>query len=207
MATSIPSIDESRTQAILSSVAGFPFLLMLSLAWLAAGGVSYLVPTSLAGWIYPLAGLPAMGAAIALERRIGYVPAPQPDPFVALGLQVLFIQVLACPAVALVWDSSPEYVPVAFAAVVGAHFLPFEWMYRTRLYRFLGVVIAVGPYVLAILFRERALHYTGFFVGPVMLLGAFIARSHAAATWRAYQRARSESTSPDAAAVAGGRIR
>jgi hypothetical protein len=165
-------MEEARTHAILTSVAGFPILLVLAFAWLAAGGVSYVLPTSIAGWVYPAAGAPAIAGAIILERRLGYVPAARPDPFLTLTLQVLFIQVVAFPAVALVWDSSPEYVPVAFAAVVGAHFLLFEWMYRTRLYRVLALLVAIGQYVLAILFRERALHYTGFHVGPVLLVGA-----------------------------------
>jgi hypothetical protein len=185
-----PAIDEARTRAVLASSAGFPFLLMLSFAWMVAGGLTYLLPVELAGWAYPLAGLPAMAGAIALERRTGYVPPPDPDPFVALALQVLFIQVLAFPAVALVWEASPEYLPVAFAAVVGAHFLPFEWIYRTALYRLLALVVAVGPYLLAVLVGERALHYTGFLVGPVLLVGAFFARAHAAATWRVYQARR-----------------
>jgi hypothetical protein len=98
-------------------------------------------------------------------------------------LQILFVQVVAFPAILLVWDASPQYVPVAFAAVVGAHFLPFQWVYCTRLYGFLGIVVAVGPFGLAVLFGEKAMHYTGFFVGPALLIGAFLARSHARATW------------------------
>jgi hypothetical protein len=179
MRAASPTVETARTEAILASVAGFPFLLMLSLAWIAAGLVSYLLPLNIAGWIYPVAGLPAMGAAILLERKVGLIAAPEPDPFGALALQLLFVQIVAFPAIALVWDSSPQYVPVAFAAVVGAHFLPFEWIYRTRLYRALGIIVAAGPYLLAILFRERALHYTGFFVGPVLMVGALLARSHA----------------------------
>lgn len=70
-------------------------------------------------------------------------------------------------------------------AIVGAHLLPFQWVYRTPLYGILGVVVAVGPYVLAFYFREEALHFTRFFVGPALLVGAGAARAHARATWRA----------------------
>jgi hypothetical protein len=98
-------------------------------------------------------------------------------------LQVFFVQVVAFPAILLVWDLAPHYVPVAFAAVVGAHFLPFQWIYQTNLYAYLAIVVAVGPYVLAIFFGSRVLHYTGFFVGSVLLVGAFLVRAHARATW------------------------
>ena len=93
----VSEIDAIRQQAILSSLAGFPFLLVFAFVWITAGSLSYL--------------------------------------------------------------------------------------YRTRLYGLLGVVVAVGPFVLAVLFGERAMHYTGFFVGGALLVGAFTARSHARATW------------------------
>ena len=93
------------------------------------------------------------------------------------------------PRAQKLWDVSPHYVPVAFAVVVGAHFLPLQWIYRTRMYGALSVVVAVGPFVLAVPFGEAALHYTGFFVGLTLLVGAVLARSHATATWLESQAA------------------
>lgn len=178
-------IDAIRQQGILSSLAGFPILLVFGFAWNAAGALTYLVPRDVAPWVYAFVGIPAMPIAIALERRMGYVRAANPDPLLPLTLQILFVQVVAFPAILLVWETAPSYVPVAFAAIVGAHFLPFQWVYRTTLYGILGVVVAVGPFALAVLFGEAALHYTGFFVGAAMLVGAFGARAHARATWLA----------------------
>lgn len=178
-------IDAARDHAILSSLAGFPFLLVFGLVWIVAAIASYFVPGEIAPWIYVLLGMPATPVAIALERRMGYVPAAKPDPLLALTLQLLFVQLVAFPAILIVWDAAPEYLPVAFAAVVGAHFLPYQWVYRTKLYGILGVVVAVGPYVLAVLCGAKSLHYTGFFVGGALLIGAGVARSHARATWLA----------------------
>jgi hypothetical protein len=115
---------------------------------------------------------------------MGYVRAGQNDPLLPLTLQVLFVQIVAFPAILLVWDKAPEDVPAAFAAIVGAHFLPFQWVYRTKLYGVMGVAVAVGPFLLAVLCGEGALHYTGFFVGAALLVGALCARAHARATWR-----------------------
>jgi uncharacterized protein DUF7010 len=179
----VSEIDALRQQAILSSLAGFPFLLVFAVVWMAAGTLSYLVPRDVAPAVYLFLGIPAMPLAMALEKRVGYVRATGPDPLIPLTVQILFVQVVAFPAVLLVWDAAPQYVPVAFAAVVGAHFLPFQWIYRTRLYGFLGVVVAVGPFGLAVLFGARAMHYTGFFVGGALLVGALAARSHARTTW------------------------
>jgi hypothetical protein len=196
-------IDAIREQGMLSSLAGFPFLLAFGVVWIVAGLVTYWLPREIAPWCYPFLGLPAMPVAIALERRLGYVPAPDPDPLLPLTLQILFVQVVAFPAILLVWDAAPDYVPVAFAAVVGAHFLPFQWVYRTRLYGFLGVTVAVGPFVLAVLAGERAMHLAGFFVGAALLVGALIARSHARATWRGSPEAARRADAADRPSAVG----
>jgi hypothetical protein len=185
----VSEIDAAREHAILSSLAGFPFLLVFGLVWIAAAVLSHWVPREIAPWVYLMLGMPAMPVAMTIERRMGYVRPPDPDPLLPLTLQILFVQIVAFPAILLVWDAAPAYVPVAFAAVVGAHFLPFQWVYRTRLYGILGVVVAVGPFAIAVLLGERAMHDTGFFVGTALLVGAWFARSHAKATWLASGRA------------------
>ena len=72
-------IDALRQRAILSSLAGFPFLLVFSVIWIAAGTLSYIVSRDITPWLYVLLGMPAMPIAIALERRLGYVRAAEPD--------------------------------------------------------------------------------------------------------------------------------
>jgi len=186
--TPLSELDAIRQRAILASVAGFPFLLVFGVVWLAAGALSYWVPRGVAPWLYPCLGGLAVPIAIALERRLAYVPAADPDPLLPLTLQLLFVQIVAFPAILLVWDATPNFVPVAFAAVVGAHFLPFQWVYRTKVYG-----------VLAVFFGQRVLHYTGFFVGAALLVGAGFVRSHAAATWIASGHANQQEHAADAA--------
>ena len=183
MTEPISDIDAVRKQAILSSAGGFPFLLMFGFSWIAAGGLSYLVPRDIVPFIYWFSGAPAVPVALALERRVGYVPPLKPDPLLPLTLQIMFIQMVAFPAFLPFLSSDPGYFPVALAAVVGAHLLPFQWVYRTRIYGVLGVVIAIAPFLLAILLPDNVMHYTGFLVGAALLVGSFCARSHAAATW------------------------
>jgi len=195
--TSLSELDALRQRGILASLAGFPFLLVMGVAWIAGGALSYWVPSGFAPWIYPCLGGLAMPIAIALERRWGYVPAADPDPLLPLTLQLLFVQIVAFPAILLVWDSAPHFTPVAFAAVVGAHFLPFQWVYRTRVYTGLGAVVAVGPFVLAVWVGQPVLHYAGFFVGGTLLIGALLVRSHAAATWLASRHAAQETDAAD----------
>ena len=64
-------IDAIRQQAIVSSLAGFPILLVFAFVWTAAGALSYFVPADVAPWVYLVLGVPAMPIAIALEKRLG----------------------------------------------------------------------------------------------------------------------------------------
>ncbi|MBM4183240.1 MAG: hypothetical protein FJ207_03330 [Gemmatimonadetes bacterium] len=193
-------IDAIRERAILTSLAGFPFLPVFGVVWITAGALSYWVPLTVAPWLYPGLGGLAMPIAIMLERRLGYVRAVDPDPLLPLTLHLLFVQIVAFPAILLVWDTTPALMPVAFAAVVGAHFLPFQWVYRTSVYGVLAVVVAVGPFILALLVGQRALHLTGLFVGCALLAGAFLVRSHANATWIASGQAAHPHQAGDGAA-------
>jgi len=188
----LSELDAIRQQGILSSLAGFPILIVFAFVWTAAGVLSYLLPPGIAPWVYVFLGAPAMPVAIMLELRLGYVPAPKPDPLFPLAIQLLFVQVVAFPAILLVWSAEPEFMPVAFAAIVGAHFLPYHWVYQTRIYTILGVTVATGPYILAALFDEQSMHYTGFFVGAVLLIGALSVRAHARRVWLESQTAQRE---------------
>ncbi|MGQ0629291.1 MAG: DUF7010 family protein [Phycisphaerales bacterium] len=180
-------LDELRNHGIVSSLAGAPFQLVYGVAWIAAGMLTFVAPPHFAPWLYVFMGLPAAPLAILIERKAGYLPPRKADPLMPLAMQLLFLQILAFPAILLVWDASPHYLPVAFAAIVGAHFLPYQWMYRTPIFGVLAFLVALGPYVLAIIVREQALHWTGVLVGVIMLIGAAAVRQHARATWQRMQ--------------------
>ena len=182
-------LDAVRRNATLASRAGFTFLATFAIAWAAASGLSFVLPREVAPWAYLLLGIPAAPVAVLLERRLGYVAPPSPDPLFGLAMQLLATQLVAFPAVMIVWDAAPDFVPVAFAAIVGGHFLPYAWLYRTNLYVALGVAVGVGPYLLAAVFgANAALHYTGFLVAAILAAGAVAAHAHAKRAWEAAGR-------------------
>jgi hypothetical protein len=173
------SIERARSESIASAGAGFPFLLCFGCTWIAAAAASFALAPSVAAWVYLLQGFVAMPIAILLQRPLGYPKASPDNPLDPLALQLVFVQPVAFPALVIVLSLAPEYAPAAFASVVGAHFLPFGWMYRTRIYVVLGIVLSAGAYLLAIALGRRSLHAMGFFVGACLLAGALRVRAHA----------------------------
>jgi hypothetical protein len=182
------AIEILRDHAILSARAGFAFLLVMSFVWLAAALLTYFVPKSLAPWLFPLLGGICTPLAIVLDKRLRYIAPEKPDVLLPLTLQLLFVQIVAFPSILMLWDKNPDYVPAAFASIVGAHFLPFQWVYRTRMYLYLGLAVSIGSLLIVWLFRAQALHIVGFYVGTCLLVGALIALIHAASVWDSYQR-------------------
>lgn len=178
------TIERARDEAIVSAGAGFPFLVAFGVSWTAAAAASFAVSTEVAAWVYLLQGVAAMPAVFLLQRALRYPRASSDHPLTPLALQLVFIQPVAFPAFLIVMDAAPAYVPAAFAAVLGAHFLPFSWLHRTPVYMVLGIVVSAGAYVLAIALGARSLHYTGFFVGACLLVAALLVRAHADAVAR-----------------------
>ena len=175
----IDDIDRARIESIVSSGAGFGFLFSFGLTWCGASVASYFLPTTIAAWVYIFQAVVAVPLALALQKLLRYPKAAPDNPLWPLAIQLLLIQALAFPAYVLVLFMAPNYVPTVFAALVGAHFLPYQWLYKTRIYGVLGFLVAVGPYVIAIAAGTASIHYVGFFVGLVLLVGSFAAKRHA----------------------------
>jgi hypothetical protein len=175
------SVEEARNESVISARAGFTFLLCFSITWIAASCVSFYVPVKTAAWVYLLQGVVAMPAALLLQKLLRYPPASPDNPLTPLALQLVFIQPVAFPAFILVLGIAPAYVPAAFAAVLGAHFLPFSWLHKTNVYTVLGIVVSAGAYALAVALGTRSIHFTGFFVGAALFTTAFVVRAHAIA--------------------------
>lgn len=174
-------IDQARHESIASSGAGFAFLFSFGLTWIGAGAISFALSPTNTAWAYIAQAAVAVPLALALQHWLGFPKAPPDHPLWGLAIQLLLIQAVAFPAYILMLFLEPSYVPVVFAALVGAHFLPYQWLYKTRLYGVLGFLVAVGPYLIAIAAGKASRHYIGFFVGIVLLAGSFAAKRHARA--------------------------
>ncbi len=172
-------IDQARYESIASAGAGFAFLFCFGLTWIACAIASYFVSVEIAAWIYILQAVVAAPAALALQRALRYPKASPDNPLWPLAIQLFLVQAVAFPAYILALDIAPAYTPVVFAALLGAHFLPYQWLHRTRVYGVLAVVVSVGAYVVAIVAGTLSVHYTGFFVGAALLVASVFVRAHA----------------------------
>lgn len=72
------------------------------------------------------------------------------NPLNSAGLVFALNQMLYLPVVILVWLVKPEQMITAYAMVVGAHFLPYSWLYDSWVYRIVAIAIPVLSLVFAL---------------------------------------------------------
>lgn len=91
--------------------------------------VFFLVATTL---VYPLGWL--------LNRLCGGDLLARGHPLAGLIAVMAATQVLGWPMLVALFARDPGLLAFALAALLGAHFLPFGWLYRSRAYYLLGTL-------------------------------------------------------------------
>lgn len=72
------------------------------------------------------------------------------NPLNSAGLFFALNQMLYLLVVILVWIVKPEQMITAYAIVVGAHFLPYSWLYDSLTYKLVAILIPILSFALAL---------------------------------------------------------
>jgi hypothetical protein len=146
---------------------GFMGQLVSGLLWLAsAAAATWSSPRAailllvIGGFfIFPLTtlGLRLLGGAWRLSRD---------NPLGGLGMQVAFVLPLSLPVVAAAAVHRLEWFYPAFMVVLGAHYVPFVFLYGMRLFAALAAALVTLGLVLA--------HRAGPFGDPAWITGAVL---------------------------------
>lgn len=169
-------IDVARTDATRSSGGGIAFLIAYGTTLLIAGALAFFLPQDIAALVVLFQGGVALPLAFALERVMGFPPMVEDNPLRTLSIQMAMTQVLALPAVIIVYELNPAYVPAVFGAIGGGHFLPYAWLHRTRIYIVLGIIVSLGSFALMMIWGEAAFPYVPLFWGATYWVFAGVLR-------------------------------
>lgn len=72
------------------------------------------------------------------------------NPLNSAGLYFALNQMIYLLVVILVWMINPEQMITAYAIVVGAHFLPYSWLYDSLTYKLVAILVPVLSFLLAL---------------------------------------------------------
>jgi hypothetical protein len=123
-------------------------------------------------FIYPLTVL----VLKALGQR---TPLSAANPLRGLAMQIAFTVPLGVPLVLAAALHRAEWFYPAFMIVVGAHYLPFIFLYGMPVFAALGGLLAGGGLLLG-LYAPHAFALGGWLAGATMLVFAVLSRALAA---------------------------
>lgn len=172
-------LDHALTEVSASSAGGAPFLIAYGLTLLITAVLYFFIPIETAALVAMFQGGVALPLAFWLERRMGSTTMAEDNPLRPLSVQMAMSQILALPALIVVFNLNPIMVPVVLAAIGGAHFLPYAWLHRTRIYAGFAVAVSIGAFVLQILLRSEAFPYILLFMSASYWLTAPLVYRHA----------------------------
>jgi hypothetical protein len=149
-------LDAAREDVTASAAGGAPFLIAFGATILLTALVSLAVPADTAALVLLFQGNIALPVGFLLERRMARRRMSRGNPLRALSIQLAMSQIVALPAVIIVYSLAPWAVPAAFAGAGAAHFFPYAWLHRTPVYIVVGVAISVGSFAITLLLQEQA---------------------------------------------------
>lgn len=128
-----------------------------------------------------LAVFVAFGAGALFPLSLGVAAAMKIDAFAkgnplgTLAGLLGAVQVLYIPAVIGIIFLIPEHMPWMLAVLVGAHFLPYAWLYRSVAYVVASVGLAVSAGAIAWLLPEQAKVLAPAAVAVILAVSALLA--------------------------------
>ena len=173
-----PSIAEAQRDVRRTYLGGFYGQLVSGAIWLAASAVATWGSTGAAVatlWFGGMLIFPLTTLALKLSGRPATLPAGH--PMAPLAMQIAFTVPLGLlVALALAGDRPDLFFPASMI-IVGAHYLPFVFLYGMRLFAALAGVLVSGGVVLATVAAPAT--FGAWFTGAVLVVFAFLLRASA----------------------------
>jgi hypothetical protein len=169
-------VDEAQREVRTVFIGGFWGQMVSAAVWLASA--------ALAVWSTPRAAIIAVVAGgffifpltqLALWISGNRASLRRENPLGALGMQVAFIVPISMLLLAPVTAYRLNWFYPALMILVGAHYLPFVFLYGMRMFMFLATVL-VGGGVLTALYVPHSFSIGGWIGGAALLIFAWIGR-------------------------------
>ena len=165
-------LDVARANVTAASTGGAPFLIAFASTLGLTGVAALWMDVRITALVTLFQGNVALPFAFWLERRLSDVRLADDNPLKPLSIQLATSQILALPAVLFVYSCAPAAVPAAMAGVGAAHFLPYAWLQRTRIFIGLAVAVALGPFALTVWLRGSAAPWVLLYLAGIYLVAA-----------------------------------
>ncbi|WP_369900141.1 hypothetical protein [Bacillus manliponensis] len=149
---------------------GLPIILAGLLFWVVASGAGFLLQEKQAVWVYLIGIGCTFPLGLMLAGMLKVDIFAKGNPLGVLGGIIGGMNVLNIPLVVFMYVQMPEWLPFTVAALVGAHFLPYVWIYDSKSFILLSVGTVAAASVCAFFFAGKGYVTTPIAVSVVYLL-------------------------------------
>jgi hypothetical protein len=166
------NIYELKNDLSLEAHLGYPVFIAGIIFWLFVRICSFFLPQETLVWLY-LFGIGAiLPLAILISKllKINFLAAH--NPLSTVGGLVGGVQIFFAPIVIMVAYHQPEWMPFVIGVLTGAHFLPYVWIYDTKIYLFQTITTVIVASVIG--FMEQSFHITPFALSIVYMITAIL---------------------------------
>ena len=148
-------------------------------------GTLWLIAASLAAWSTPRAAITTLvvggffifPVTVLLIRLFeGPRAASAPNPLNALGMQVAFVLPFSMPVLLGVGRYRLEWFLPALTILLGAHYLPFVFLYGMRMFAVLASLLVAGGVAIVVL-GIAGFSTAAWYTAIVLLIFAFAGRT------------------------------
>jgi hypothetical protein len=149
------NLDELRTDIAKRGKKGLPFIIASVIIWCAV----------LVVWVIPIEKIttknlltfcfttPLVPLAYMISKIIKAEFSINDNPLSKLGLLFSYNQFLYILIAMWVYPTVPDKMVMVLAIIFGAHLMPFGWLYKSKAYSVMSVLISFTIFVIGIIFN------------------------------------------------------
>lgn len=153
---------------------GFPGQLVSSGIWFLSAAAATWYTRTAAILILAVGGTLIFPLTRLVLRLMGHpVRLPKGHPMDFLAMQIAFGMTMTFPLIYAAASYHIYWFYPAFMIVVGAHFLPFTFLYGMRQFAVLSALLVVGGVVIGV-FLPSNFSLGGWVTAPILLIFAFL---------------------------------
>jgi|LSQX01.1.fsa_nt_gb hypothetical protein len=138
-------IEAARHDISIRCKKGLPFILAAAVLWTAIT-IIYAMPTlqlRLKIYLTFFCSTPLIPLALLISKLIKAEFSIKSNPLSQLGFYFSIGQILYFPIIMWMFPNAPKGFIMALAIITGAHFFPFSWLYNSKSYLIMSIIIPV----------------------------------------------------------------
>ncbi|WP_096437940.1 DUF7010 family protein [Alteribacter populi] len=152
---------------------GTPMLYAGSIFWLVTGLSYFFITEDVRFWIYIYGAGMVFPLGIFVSKLLNIDLFAKDNPLSTIAGLIGAVQLFFIPVLLLLISTNQEIIPFVLAILLGAHFLPYMWVYKTKLFvvhSLLVISIALLSFFLphGLLILSMALTLEFFIIGLLL---------------------------------------